>query len=306
MSCHEPLLHSHTAMPLLAESVLPIIFSPCLLQEHNVPFTPFHLEQVTGRHNQKSPKVCAAKMCREDAVICYSQFSLVFLCCLLSIAYTLLNKWEKGKSMTQAFQINYLFFKQGSDWGTGWNRSSVTRVTWCQQFVCQPLSEAPDNTTPIISTVCATSSFLKSGTGVSPSATAEITCCCTTHQWITTWLATASLDFVLEIQEKSSGLALQALLCHIHQALKCFSIITLCYFTMGEELSLGQVPLDTIYAPLFLNASTSPHAFMASPWCPSPFSLAHDRSTPFTHLHCHHHVCPELSLSPLPKNTEGM
>lgn len=161
MTCHEPLPHSHTAMPPLTENVLPIIFSPCLLQEHNVPFPPFHLEQVTGRHNQKSPKVCAAKVCCEDAVICYSQFSLVFISCLLSIAYTLLNKWEKGKNMTQASQINYLFFKQGSDWGTGWNGSGITRVTWCQPFATW--FEAPDNTTQIISTVCATLSFLKSG-----------------------------------------------------------------------------------------------------------------------------------------------
>lgn len=112
MTCHEPLLHSHTAMPLLTESMLPLIFSLCLLQEHSVPFIPFRLDQVTGRHNQKSPKVCAAKVCCEDAVICYSQFFFVFICCLLRIAYTLLNKWEKGKSMTQAFQIN--FFKQES------------------------------------------------------------------------------------------------------------------------------------------------------------------------------------------------
>lgn len=170
MTCHEPLLHSHTAVRLLTESVLPIIFSPCLFQEHNVPFTPFHLEQVTGRHNQKSPKVCAAKVCCEDAVICYSQFSLVFICCLPSIAYTLLNKWEKGKSMTQAFQINYVFFKQGSDWGTGWNGSSITRVTWCWAFATW--SEAPGSTTPIASRVCATLSCLKSAIAVSHVAAA--------------------------------------------------------------------------------------------------------------------------------------
>lgn len=67
------------------------------------------------------------------------------------------------------------------------------------------------------------------------------------------------------MQESSSGLALQACLRHSHQALKSFSVIALSYVKMRGEPALGQVPLATIYAPLFCSASTFPHAFS---WLP--------------------------------------
>lgn len=80
-----------------------------------------------------------------------------------------------------------------------------------------------------------------------------------------------------------------------------FSIITLSYFTRREELSLGQVPLDAIYAHLFLNSSTFSRAFTASPLMPISIQSFNDSSTPFIQVHCHHHVCTESSLIPLPK-----
>lgn len=44
----------------------------------------------------------------------FTVLSLVSVCSLPSIAYTLLKKKEKGKSLIRAFQINSLVFEQGS------------------------------------------------------------------------------------------------------------------------------------------------------------------------------------------------
>lgn len=71
--------------------------------------------------------------------------------------------------------------------------------------------------------------------------------------------------FFLEIQEISSGLALQACMRHSHQDPRSFSVITLSYFKVREKLPLGQVPLGTIHTSFFYNASTFPHAFTACP-----------------------------------------
>ena len=61
----------------------------CLPQEPNVPFMPFHLEQVRGRHDQRSPKVCAAKVHQEDVFIFHSQFFPFSLSVLSQVLHTL-------------------------------------------------------------------------------------------------------------------------------------------------------------------------------------------------------------------------
>lgn len=114
-TCREPLLLSPTGTALPTGSwVLLTVFSA----EHRatftpgartVPFAPFHLERVRGRHDQRSPKACAAKVHHEDV------FNLT-VCSLPRIAHTLLNK-EKGESTTQASQRNSLLFEQGSGGG---------------------------------------------------------------------------------------------------------------------------------------------------------------------------------------------
>lgn len=119
ITCQEPLLLSHTGTALLTGSwVLFTIFSAehwatITPGAHNVPFTPSHLEQGRRRHDQRSPKACAAKVHHEDVF----NFTVCSFPCLglfpPSIAHTLLNK-EKGESMTQASQINSLLFEQGS------------------------------------------------------------------------------------------------------------------------------------------------------------------------------------------------
>ena len=177
--------------------------------------------------------------------------------------------------MTQAFQISFIFFEQGSGWGRARDGSSIARVTWCQSACSTIWSTRQLHASYHHSRE--TSPFLKPGPAGSQiaSATAEVTCCCETHQR-TTQVATASLGWVVFFQRcKQAAQAMQAWLRHSHQALKNS------YFKMRAELSLGQVPLTTIYAPFFRCTSTFPHAFMASPQCLPPFSLAHDSSTPF-------------------------
>lgn len=108
------------------------------------------------------------------------------------------------------------------------------------------------------------------------------------------------------MQEVSSGLALQACLRHSHQALKSFSTITLSYFKMREELSFGQIPLATIYAPLFCNASTFPDAFHSFSSVPASVQSCSQQQPNF-----HQHsppplrACPGPSLIPLPKKKPG-
>lgn len=173
--------------------------------------------------------------------------------------------------MTQAFQINSLFFEQGSDWRRLRDGSSINRVTWGQLARYTIWSTRELHSRYLHS--CATSSFLKPGPAGSQvvSLTTEVTCCCIIQQWTTTGVTISSFrwlccfGFFLEIQEISSGLALQACLRHSHQDPRSFSVITLSYFKVREELPLGQIPLGTIHTSFFYNASTFPHAFTACP-----------------------------------------
>lgn len=167
----------------------------CLPQEPNVPFTPFCLEQVRGRHG------ISQALCYQSALLGCTNFlqlilSLVSVCSLPSIAHTLLNEEEKGKSITQAFQINCLFFEQGSDWRRLWDGSSINRVTW-GQLACYMIWSTRELHSRYLHS-CATSSFLKPGPACSQvaSPTAEVTCCCIIHQWTTTCVTISSFRWL--------------------------------------------------------------------------------------------------------------